>query len=365
MTCRRRTRRARSRDACRSARARGAGSRRGVVRGSTSTSAGAPLTVKATRSSHYRGPRQSALHQRLDEGAAIGGAGMEILGGSTSAAAAAAAAAKSRSRRRCGRSAPPRPRRADAGGRTRRSPRYGRCRRGRPRPRRNRQRCRRARNRRAGGEFLEAPAPLRRPRRQLSSVMISSAASAVVSGPRKKSAAAISRSPAAPTTVIVAVAGDRYPGHLGRRIGMGEAAADRAAIADLVMRDMCDRRPQQRMRVAQPPIVLDFAPAHLCAEPNPIFGDDDAVEARQFAQIDEQFRRGEAKRQQRHQALPAGDRLRLAAVRRQQRHRLGDRRRTRIIEAAPVSCPQSNRSEPLATVLNCPRGLLHLSGSSC
>ena len=44
------------------------------------------------------------------------------------------------------------------------------------------------------------------------------------------------------------IAGLRNAGHLGRRIGVREAAADGAAVADLVMRDVRDRFLQQRMR---------------------------------------------------------------------------------------------------------------------
>ena len=42
---------------------------------------------------------------------------------------------------------------------------------------------------------------------------------------------------------------------------MGKTAPDRATVADLVMRDMRDRRVQQRMRRHQPLIVLNVAPA--------------------------------------------------------------------------------------------------------
>ena len=56
------------------------------------------------------------------------------------------------------------------------------------------------------------------------------------------------------------------PGHLGGGIGVRDAAADRAAIADLIMRDVLDRRHQQRMRRAQPRVIEDFAPAHHGAE---------------------------------------------------------------------------------------------------
>jgi hypothetical protein len=47
---------------------------------------------------------------------------------------------------------------------------------------------------------------------------------------------------------------------------MSKAAADCAAVADLIMRDMGDRLTQQRMRDLQPAIVLDVAPTYSGAE---------------------------------------------------------------------------------------------------
>ena len=47
---------------------------------------------------------------------------------------------------------------------------------------------------------------------------------------------------------------------------MREAAADRAAIADLIVRDMRDRGLEQRMRGREPRVVQDVAPAHHRAE---------------------------------------------------------------------------------------------------
>ena len=46
-------------------------------------------------------------------------------------------------------------------------------------------------------------------------------------------------------------------------------------------------------------------------------GDLDLPQFREFAQIDKQRRRGDAKRQHRHQRLAAGERLCLAIVRRE------------------------------------------------
>ena len=53
---------------------------------------------------------------------------------------------------------------------------------------------------------------------------------------------------------------------------MRQTAADRAAIADLIMRDMRDGFDQERMRRAQPRVVENIAPAHHGAERDALVG---------------------------------------------------------------------------------------------
>src|SRR5262249_21648614 len=57
-----------------------------------------------------------------------------------------------------------------------------------------------------------------------------------------------------------ALAGNRDARQFGGGVGMGETAPDRAAVADLIVRNMCNRGAQQRMRGHQSLIVLDVAP---------------------------------------------------------------------------------------------------------
>ena len=68
------------------------------------------------------------------------------------------------------------------------------------------------------------------------------------------------------------------------------------------------------MRGREPLVVEDVAPAHQRAEAHAVRADLDLLQARQFPQIDQQRRLGDAKRHHRHQALAAGQGLRLAAV---------------------------------------------------
>ena len=105
------------------------------------------------------------------------------------------------------------------------------------------------------------------------------------------------------------IAGHGDPGHFGGRIGMGNAAANRAAVADLIMRDVGDRGLEQRMRGLEPFVVLDVAPAHHGAERDARIRNPDSAQIGELAQVDKQRGLGEAEGEHRHQALAACDRL--------------------------------------------------------
>ncbi len=98
---------------------------------------------------------------------------------------------------------------------------------------------------------------------------------------------------------------------------MRQTAADGAAITDLIMCDVLDGLHQERMNDGKLRVFENIAPAHHSAERHGIAGDLDLAQFREFAQIDKQSRRGEAKRQHRHQRLAAGERLGFAIMRRQ------------------------------------------------
>ena len=72
----------------------------------------------------------------------------------------------------------------------------------------------------------------------------------------------------APDNRDLGVAGHRDARHFRGRIGVRDAAADGAAIADLVVGDLADRGLEQGMRGVEPRVVLDVAPAHHGAEPH-------------------------------------------------------------------------------------------------
>src|SRR5713101_3783330 len=89
--------------------------------------------------------------------------------------------------------------------------------------------------------------------------MISAGCRAVDSGPVKNSLAHIVRAPAAPTRVISASQVTAIPGSSAAGSAWGKTAAEGAAVADLIMRDVHDGVPQQRVCGLQPPIVLNVA----------------------------------------------------------------------------------------------------------
>ncbi len=178
--------------------------------------------------------------------------------------------------------------------------------------------------------------------------MISSGSSAVVSAPEEELLRRDHARAGLAGHRDLGVAGDRDAGHLGRRIGMGDAAADRAAVADLVMRDVLDGGDQQRMRVRSRASSRMSRQRTMRAEPHAGVGDLDRAEAGQLAQVDQQRGRRHAERQHRHQRLAAGDHLGVAVVRRQQRDRLGSASPDTHIRRRAVSCRGINSNRVMA-----------------
>ena len=163
-------------------------------------------------------------------------------------------------------------------------------------------------------------------------MMISSACSAVVSGPWKKSAAAMTARAGLADNADLRFAGHGDARQFRGGIGVGQAAADGAAVADLIMPDVADGRHQQRMRSGEPRVVKDVAPAHHGAQRNAFLVDLDLPQLRKLAQIDQKRRRGDAKRQHRHQTLAAGKRFGLAVMGGEKCNCFGDAGRTGVFE---------------------------------
>src|ERR1051325_318551 len=173
-------------------------------------------------------------------------------------------------------------------------------------------------------KLLETPAPARRPRREadLDDELV------VAEHGGQRAYEELVRTYAArscfPPDMNLGVAGDRDAGQLGGRIGVGEAAAHGAAVADLVMRDMLNRRGEERLRALQLMAVQDVAPTHSCAQDREVLSELHALEARYFPKVDQQRRRRQAEGHGGNEALAAGERL-GAASRSEQLDRLVER----------------------------------------
>ncbi len=134
---------------------------------------------------------------------------------------------------------------------------------------------------------------------------------------------------------------------------MGKAAADGAAVADLIMRDVPDGRHQERMRLAQARILEDVAPARHGAERDSVLRDLDLPQLRKLAQIDKQRRRRDPERQHRHQALAAGQRLGLAVMRGEKSDGFGNAGRAGVFEGRKFHDTEAYGSlEPVASAPN-------------
>ena len=90
---------------------------------------------------------------------------------------------------------------------------------------------------------------------------------------------------------------------------MREAAHRRPAVADGRVGDVDERLPQQRQGVEGPVVALDGGVAGRGAHADTAAADLDPVEAADVVDVDQVGGRGEAHRQQRHQALAAREDL--------------------------------------------------------
>src|SRR5690348_13467882 len=95
---------------------------------------------------------------------------------------------------------------------------------------------------------------------------------------------------------------------------MGEAAADRATIADLVVRDVSYRFNEQRMCDLQLRAALDVTPAHQGTDTNCIMVGHNAVQTGNTADINQESGFCEPECHHRNQALSAGNDLGLVTM---------------------------------------------------
>src|SRR5262249_11422838 len=121
----------------------------------------------------------------------------------------------------------------------------------------------------------------------------------------------------------------------GSRIGMGEAAAERAAIADRVMGDVLDHIGQELAERALANLLVKRRVAHAGADDELAAGDGNAIERLDAIDVDKMGRLGEPECHGRHQALAAGqDAPVLARDFGEQLHRIIDRLRRVIAKCS-------------------------------
>ena len=113
------------------------------------------------------------------------------------------------------------------------------------------------------------------------------------------------------------VVGRAHRRQFGGRIGVGEAAADGAAIARLAMADMAQRLGQERAVLGDFRRKFEVALAGHGADAHPAIADRDAAQFVEAAEIDEMIDDHVAEVHHRHERLPAGQNLGVGQARQQ------------------------------------------------
>ena len=108
--------------------------------------------------------------------------------------------------------------------------------------------------------------------------------------------------------------GERRGGQVGRRIGVGDRAADRAAVAHLRIADLAGRVGEQRDVLGQHVGALDVHVPRQRPDGDVVAGVTDVGQVAQPADVDQHGRLGQPQPHQRQQAVPAGEELGLVAV---------------------------------------------------
>ena len=155
---------------------------------------------------------------------------------------------------------------------------------------------------------------------------------AVENNPTKNSSAGTSRGPDWTAHHQARLQRQHDRRQLGGRIGVRKAAADGAAIANRRMRDVRHRFSDERHALGHEPAALNGALACHATDPHIARVVLYIAELGKAVQIHQHRWRGEPEVHRRNEALPAGQRLRIAAVLGEQRQRFVERLRTKVFE---------------------------------
>ena len=128
----------------------------------------------------------------------------------------------------------------------------------------------------------------------------------------KKSVAATTRSPVALRQDDGRARGEEHRRPVGRRVGVGARAADRAPVADLRIADPAGRVDEERVARPDRRVFEDLAMGGPAADPEVVVGLDDPVEPVDVADVDEEAGLGQTQLEQRQEAVAAGQDLGLA-----------------------------------------------------
>ena len=128
---------------------------------------------------------------------------------------------------------------------------------------------------------------------------------------------------------------------VGRRVGVHERAADRAAVADLPVADETRHVRQQRHPLGQQRGVHDVGMTGGRADRDVAVVLADVGQLRDAGDVDEDGRGGEPQLHHRQQRMAAGDELGVVAVLGQRRERRLDRRRAARTRTRRGSCRRS------------------------
>ena len=124
----------------------------------------------------------------------------------------------------------------------------------------------------------------------------------------------------------------QHGGELAGRIGVRQAPDDRASVADRRVRDEPQGLPEQRLHRGGPIVALDVGLPGQGANAHGVLVHADVGQLGHAVDVDELPRSGQPHRQQRDQALPAGEHLGIAAGLGEQPDRVVERFRSRVAE---------------------------------
>ena len=150
--------------------------------------------------------------------------------------------------------------------------------------------------------------------------------------PTKKSVAAIRRVPARARDLDLSVERDRDGRQLGDGVGVSDAAADGAAVADRRMADQAERLEQERRPLGDERRALGSALAHGRADAQAGAVGGNLRELGEARDVDHDLGRREPEVEDRHEALTAREHRAVSRMARAQRERLGERRRREVAE---------------------------------